>query len=322
MIHSFISGATPSWEVDGNRWLRYPTTSKIPHDTTHPAFLRTLRIDPSGLDGFQTTINSAGEFDIYDDLNTVTGNGAFLIDWDAFFTQPGETVERDVQTSLVQVIESIGRALGIRVRAKLDEPMAVGGILALHELDIHGNTDIVIYNNDNDPLLAIEVKTPRTFDGDRWYRDFRATQILTPLYHFNVPTFLATQEQFKLFYENSERDAVYTYPCRTDRHSYVLNTMTTCSMGTQFVQAVIICLRARPATQEMDAKIRRCMRGKFITTAKQDKTTSPERSIKRGRGVKQPIFNVEGSGGLIETIEVRLYDDEDIKLFGIPPESD
>ena len=198
LIHSFISGANPPWKVDGNRWLRYPTTSKIPHDTTHPAFLRTLRIDPSGLDGFQTTINSAGEFDIYDDLNTVTGNGAFLIDWDAFFTQPGETVERDVQTSLVQVIESIGRALGIRVRAKLDEPMAVGGILALHELDIHGNTDIVIYNNDNDPLLAIEVKTPRTFDGDRWYRDSRATQILTPLYHFNVPTFLATQEQFKL----------------------------------------------------------------------------------------------------------------------------
>ena len=171
------------------------------------------------------------------------------------------------------------------------------------------------------------MKTPRTFDGDRWYRNCRATQILTPLYHCNVPTFLATQKLFKVFFENSERDSIYTYPCYTDRETQVRNSMRTSRMNTDFIRAVIICIRAKAARNDLISAIPVEVLSDAETTEPESprdgRGSSPERSIKKRRmEVKQPTFKVEDSSGLIETIEIRLYDDEDIKLFGIPVTSD
>jgi hypothetical protein len=45
-----------------------------------------------------------------------------------------------------------------------------------------------------------------------WYQSTRGTQILTALYTFNCPTFLFTQEIWKVFVENQGRTSIKTFP--------------------------------------------------------------------------------------------------------------
>jgi hypothetical protein len=92
-------------------------------------------------------------------------------------------------------------------------------------------------------LIASETTTALTFqEGDLWYRGCRGVQVLSALYAFNCPTFLFTQKQWKIFVENSDRNAVYTFPCGTESNTpYVKSTLVQ-PMGTHFLQAIIICL--------------------------------------------------------------------------------
>ena len=119
LIAGFVTGEDPTWKVIGNRWIQYPTISMIDHATTHPAFLRTIKTDPLGLEGFKRTINGGVDFDIEADLRTVRQNREFQIEWDALVNLPEDRGESDVQIRLADLIKAIGRALGIRAYARL-----------------------------------------------------------------------------------------------------------------------------------------------------------------------------------------------------------
>ena len=58
-----------------------------------------------------------------------------------------------------------------------------------------------------------EIKTKDTFSNDEvWYRSSRALQTLGAAYALNLPVILATQHRFKLFFENADRNAMYSFP--------------------------------------------------------------------------------------------------------------
>ena len=330
IIDGLIKGVDASWRVVNDRWIQRPTTSRIPHETVHPAFLRTARDDVTGLDGFARTITSdaterSARMDFDADYRKVCDNLNFHRAWADLMNLPDDAPETSVQSRLQQVIYMISQALGIYVTVKYSERMAVGGILAHNEYDIHGRTDLTVYNSDGDCLLVIEVKTRQTFSYDRWYRDFRATQILTAIYYFNAPIFLATDCEFKVFYENASRDAIYTYPTFAGtayaQPTTFLNTLRTGAMDATFIKAVIICLRAKPSIakpvllkptngiSEIELP-KRAFDTPYVTS-----------SEKTRREVTQPTLEYANEKGHIESINIRLYSEEDMKVFDNPPQS-
>jgi hypothetical protein len=170
----------------------------------------------------------------------------------ALLNLPDDSGEKTIQGALLGLITSVAMALDVTTASETDSRMAVGGILAEHKYDIRGETDICVRNTEGKCLLVIEVKTRKAFNvEENWYRKSRAAQVITALYHFNGPTILATDHHWKLFHENEERDAVFTFP--TARHvgfqqpSDFLTSLQMHVIGSDFIKMLIICLSARPA---------------------------------------------------------------------------
>jgi hypothetical protein len=78
-----------------------------------------------------------------------------------------------------------------------------------------------------------------------WHQGSRGLEVLSAMYSFNCPTFLLTQQHWKLFFASKERNHVMTYPdgYECDPTSYV---STTCMMPMErdFLRALVICLLA------------------------------------------------------------------------------
>jgi hypothetical protein len=103
-------------------------------------------------------------------------------------------------------------------------------------------------NADEVHLLASEVKTTSAFGFRKmWYHGPRGIQILSALYGFNCPTFLLTQKQWKLFVENKERNAIFTFPYDDSSNIAHVNSSLVGQMGTTFLKAIVICLLSRRA---------------------------------------------------------------------------
>ncbi len=63
------------------------------------------------------------------------------------------------------------------------------------------------------------------------------------MYAFNCPTFLLTQTKWKLFFENEDRDRVFTFPYDTDPLlSTRLKANLSGSVGRTFLKVIVICL--------------------------------------------------------------------------------
>ena len=88
-----------------------------------------------------------------------------------------------------------------------------------------------------------------------WYHCSRGIQILSALYTFNCPTFLFTQRQWKLFVENTERNAVLTFPYNDNLdHTPHVNSSLVQPMGTTFLKAIVICLLSQRVSLEESMK--------------------------------------------------------------------
>ena len=234
-----------AWIVKQDSKITKPSASKVPHAALHPVLIRGIKDDITGLEGFAKTIRGNVAFE--DDFRTVRQNRRFQICMERIKSLPVYASKRVVQSSIMQLIERVAEALDIRIFFDVHEAMAVGGILANEKYDIHGYAGICVYSGDGYCLLVIEVKRREAIHNQRWYRGYRASQIMTALYHFNVPSFLVSQSQFKVFYENSDRDAIYTFPTargtELQADSAFRNSLLNGEMSDDFIKALIICLK-------------------------------------------------------------------------------
>ena len=159
----------------------------------------------------------------------------------------------DMRSSLENLLQVVGNELRVSLECFSSRKMAVGGMLAYNHLDIHGETDICLINGDNECIAVLEVKTPETFGVDNWYRDCRGTQVLTALYHFNAPLFLVTGHVWKMFHENTNRNAIFTHPTERSAGGIYIGpfpkSLKVGSVGREFLKAIIICILSRPGTR-------------------------------------------------------------------------
>jgi hypothetical protein len=222
----------------------------------------------------------------------------------------------------MNVIIAIAIALNVVVRQLTGERMAVGGILADNRYNIKGITDICISNNDGVKLLVVEVKTKEAYPGtDNWYRQCKAPQVLTPLYHFNAPTFLATNRCWKVFFENSDRNEIFTYPTARqlgdDEPDDFANLLGVEVMGLEFIKMLIICLTAKPAGEPKPTVIPVLPKvvlasSRIPDTSAKPSAPPPAKKPRTQEPPKTPTFKYVNENGEVEMVRVRLFDDDAI----------
>jgi hypothetical protein len=205
--------------------------------------------------------------------------------------------------------------MGLKILVTHGNKMAVGGILAYNQYDVKGATDIVVRNRDGAVLLVMEVKTEESFGRHNWYRDHRAAQVITPLYHFNAPVFLINNKHWKLFYENNERNAIYTYPTKIHRTNPFLNSLMLFPVGYELIKAIIICLSAKRAEDKPVLSFAASSNELPLSPEEERKIPdSCEKPTKRIRTESRPIpsFQFINDKGELETVHARLYEEDDV----------
>jgi hypothetical protein len=140
--------------------------------------------------------------------------------------------------------------------SKIRNKIIVGGILAIYQYDLRGKTDPHFRSTSGLNLIASEAKTHRAFGlGEMWYRCSRGIQLLSALYAFIAPTFLFTQRQWKLFVENTERNAILTFPYNDNPdHTPHVNSSLVQQIGTTFLKVIVICLLSRRVSLDESMK--------------------------------------------------------------------
>ncbi|KAI8912474.1 hypothetical protein EDD86DRAFT_263139 [Gorgonomyces haynaldii] len=176
--------------------------------------------------------------------NQVVADGDIPLDTEEFRSLPDNTPESDIQSCINWLVSIIAARLRARIRPRSETKIIVGGILARHQYDLRSKTDPHFLNTSGQNLIGSEAKTHLTLrPSDTWYHGSRGVQTLSALYAFNCPTFLFTHRQWKLFVENTERNAILTFPYNDDpEHSDHVNSSLVQPMGTTFLKAIVICL--------------------------------------------------------------------------------
>ena len=314
----------------GNCLILSPTTSNIHHFAVHGALIVCLKEPLDGFNGFAKTIGAPLTYKAT--LATVMSDeiAAVQLALNHIHRLHASVDKRTVHGALTQIVYDVATALRLRVNITRGDKMAVGGILAHSKYDVRGATDIVVRDHSHRLLLVIEVKTQTTFDNENWYRDCRAAQVLTPLYFFNAPTFLATNKCWKVFFENSERDSVFTYPTRRSlgypHPDDFINLLTLEAMGRQFVTALIICLTAKTperldAARNMsperpgltfDSPTKSRSQGKQPKEAtSHEKLPPPKRS--KVANTESATFESKNLQGETEIVQVRIYTADEVR---------
>ena len=255
-----LPGVNTSWVLDTQSWkttegtpvvlIRKPTASHMSHRLLNPLIYRNIR-NVGTLNDLAVLLDAPDDWeDRYN--HQVVADEDIIWDMDRFRNLSDETAEADIQFQFGGLVAAIARSLRVRVRASSETKIIVGGILARYEYDLRSKTDPHFLNTKDLNLMASEVKTHRTFaPGDMWYHDSRGIQVLSALYAFNAPTFLLTQRQWKLFIENSDRNAILTFPYDDDpNRSPHLNSSLVQPMGKTFLKAIAICLLSRRVTSD------------------------------------------------------------------------
>ena len=221
----YIDSEVTGWKLapegcDGSKLIIYPTATHLHHFAVHGALISGLKKTVDGLTGVANILGAPVDFE--EKLVAITSDlqGRIWRSLNAIHRLPVGSDEIAVQTALTRLVSAVAGALNIEVEVSIGERMAVGGILAHNKYDVRGATDIVVRNSDDECLLVIVVKTEETFN-DNWYRDSRATQVLVPLYYFNGPVFIATSTSWKMFFENTERNSIFTYPTGNSGDAFV-----------------------------------------------------------------------------------------------------
>jgi hypothetical protein len=247
--------------------------------------------------------------------NQVVADGRILSDMEDFRNLPDDTAESDIQWQFGGLVSIISVYVGIRIRPKSETKIIVGGILARYQYDLRSKTDPHFLSTSGLNLIASEAKTHRTFGfGDMWYHCSRGIQLLSALYAFNAPTFLFTQRQWKLFVENTERNAILTFPYNNNPdHTPHVNSSLVQRIGTTFLKAIVICLLSRRVSLDES------MKSITLQESSQVKDT-PQKTIIKPKYFDTPEKPVRMSARLLRQPKpsyVSGYDDKGQPIYSL-----
>lgn len=292
--------------------IRKPTASNMSHRLLNPFIYRNIR-KVGTLNDLAALLHTPDDWE--ERYNQVVADGDIIQDMDDFRNLPDDTAESDIQWQFGGLVSAIARGLRVRIRPKSETKIIVGGILARYQYDLRSKTDPHFLSTSGRNLIASEAKTHRTFAaGDMWYHASRGIQLLSALYAFNCPTFLFTQRQWKLFVENSDRNAVLTFPYNDNPdHTPHVNSSLVQPMGTTFLKAIVICLLSGQVSLEDSVKA--------ITleeSSQLDKT--PEKSIIKSKHFDTPEKPKRPSARLLgqpKPSYVSGYDDKGQPIYSL-----
>jgi len=248
------SGENSAWILEPQTWktaegtdvvlIRKPTASNLSHRLLNPFIYRNIQTAGT-LNDLGILLDTPHDWELR--YNQVVADGYIIDQMNEFRNLPVDTLESDIQSEFINLVSVIARSLRVRIRSKSETKVIVGGILARYQYDLCSKTDPHFLNTSGLNLIASEAKTHDTFaPGQMWYHGSRGIQVLSVLYTFNCPTFLFTQRQWKLFVENSDRNAILTFPYDDDHeHTPHVNSSLVQPMGTTFLKAIVICLLSR-----------------------------------------------------------------------------
>ncbi|KAJ3253714.1 hypothetical protein HK103_000372 [Boothiomyces macroporosus] len=228
-----------------------PTASKMSHRLLNPYIYRNIN-DVGGLAGLSTMLNTSSNWEeLY---NQVVEKRSVIESLDELRNLPTGTHESDVQAQFGSLVSIISGFLDIGLKVKSETKIIVGGIFTKNEYDVRSRTDPHFLNRRGRHLIASEAKRSETFrERGVWYYKSRGIQTLCALYRYGCPTFLFTQKIFKVFVENAERNAIYTYPYNDDisLSEHVRSTLVQ-PMGKNLIKAIVICLLSEKNNTEKE----------------------------------------------------------------------
>jgi hypothetical protein len=233
--------------------IRKPTASNLSHRLLNPFIYRNIQTAGT-LDDLASLLDTPHDWEVF--YNQVVADGRIIRKLYRFSALADDAAESDIQSRFIDIVQTIAYALGVDLDTSSETKIIVGGILARYEYDLRSNTDPHFVSTSGVDLIASEAKTHRTFGlGEMWYHGSRGIQVLSALYAFNCPTFLFTQRQWKLFVENTDRNAILTFPYDdNDTHTPHVNSSLVQPMGTTFLKAIVICLLSRRVSLEESMK--------------------------------------------------------------------
>ena len=265
------SGESSAWIMEQQNWntaentpvvlIRKPTASNLSHCLLNPFIYRNIQ-NVGSLDDLAALLGTPNDWQ--ERCNQVVADGEIILEMDDFRNLPEETAESTIQVRFVGLVVAIATRLLVRIRSDSQNKIIIGGILARYEYDLRSKTDPHFLSSSSGlNLIASEAKTDRTFAlGEMWYHHSRGIQTLSALYAFNCPTFLFSQRQWKLFVENTERNAILTFPYN-DNPDFTphVNSSLVQPMGRTFLKAIVICLLSQRVDKPRTRKSSRLQEG-------------------------------------------------------------
>ncbi|KAJ2993465.1 hypothetical protein HDV02_002408 [Globomyces sp. JEL0801] len=261
---SLPSGENSAWILEPQTWktaegsdvvlIQKPTASNLSHRLLNPFIYKNIQT-AGDLNNLAMLLGTPDDWEVR--YNQVVADGHIIQEMNYFRDLPDDTLESDIKCEFIALVTLIAGRLCVSIRPKSETKIIVGGMLARYQYDLRSKTDPHFVNSSGLNLIASEAKTHRTFaPGEMWYHGSRGIQVLSALYAFNCPTFLFTQRQWKLFVENSDRNAILTFPYdnNNDNHTPHVKSSLVEPMGTAFLQAIVICLLSQRVSLEGSMK--------------------------------------------------------------------
>jgi hypothetical protein len=322
-------GETSAWVLEPQSWtttentpvvlIRKPTASNMSHRLLNPHIYRNIK-NAGTLDDLAALLDTPDDWE--ERYNQVVADGRIIRMLNRFSALADDTAESDIQSQFIGFVSSIADRLDVDLVSSSETKIIVGGILARYEYDLRSKTDPHFLNISGLNMIASEAKTHRTFaPGEMWYHGSRGIQTLSALYSFNCPTFLFTQRHWKLFVENTERNAILTFPYNDNpEHTPHVNSSLMQPTGTTFLKAIVICLLSRRVS------LVESMKSITLEEASQVKDT-PQKTIIKHRYLDTPEKPARQSSrlqGQPRPKYVSGYDDKGQPIYSIvrvvPPE--
>ncbi|KAI3650630.1 hypothetical protein MP228_004111 [Amoeboaphelidium protococcarum] len=205
------------------RMIKNPTASKLSHTLFHPAIYRSVKSLGCGEDGLDNLAQFLGVGKNWkvaaaycEQDDRVKEQLSYLQD---------DSNESTFSLRLAALMVNVCLILDVFKYQSLycERCAVIGGVMCDQSYDYGSKMDIYFTHgpqqNPASPIyFGTELKTCRSYPDDHiWYTDTRLAQVLAALYSLNAPILLATPSQFKVFVENKNRDAIFTYPyCSSD----------------------------------------------------------------------------------------------------------
>ncbi|KAJ3412907.1 hypothetical protein HDV05_008771 [Chytridiales sp. JEL 0842] len=331
---STITNAIPIPSVAADPTLHTilkPSASSINYPVMHPFACRHMK-RISDLDHFARLVGAPTNWKaLFDEA----WDNRCITTYQQFVGLPRDTLEANVHNAFLLIVFLLSVNLSIESKPLDQTKVRLGGVTALPEYDYISVSDVkFVGTKTNQTLFCTEINTAASWPlGASWYRDSRLAQLLAALYGHHAPALLFTQQQFKLFVENSERNTIYTFPFGEEAtESTHTNASNSGEMSELFFQAIAICLLCEPTTVIATAK--KPLTSITVVPVKPAYRNSPEKKAvlpkRKSRAEKQSakapsfISGYAPSGGYVyQTVTVYNCDEDEeaermessVKLF-------